>query len=953
MYLLNVETLQLEEFLTAPPPYAILSHTWISSHDEVLFRDIRTGNLGTLGKDAGLRKVRGCCEQATRDGLAYVWIDSCCIDKADLTELSEAIYSMFRWYQNAVVCYAYLVDLPPVGDAITVEDQDDFFKKSRWFTRGWTLQELLAPSHLCFFDESWTPFATKTEMADTIEEITGIPQRYLFNSLSLNTASVAQRMSWAAKRSTTRPEDRAYSLLGLFGVTMQLIYGMGGRGAFVLLQRTILEQFRDSSVFAWGLSRQTSSATASNPLLQTTDAQRTHGIASDGIWASSPSDYEHCGNIVVRQGVPLNISHPTGGLLSMELSLSNVLHANPLYGLLDCGPKEDPKALVGVPLKKKAGSVPEAYIRPRLCSPMIIPVLSLPLRLPSHKIQVLTEPSADEDAPLNENWLTLKYEEGSLFLVDTHPSTHWEGNKAKVPLASNTTSAILYAARLRCPGEEERDLLVFIELVPEDTQFRLHCHLMTHALLQPWDLALHSFGLMRPAALGLQRACIGAHTLVARIATPVHGNAFNITINRSLAVRRVAAISADMEVDHTQRKVTLFRLLMDEPTWPESVASRPREAAEDGRVANHMRLIGLLEERERYLWFTNLGTREELLRRIDKLEPETGPGNWLETHIMKSQSDPNSSSEPLIPIFWAIEHGFQSMARLLVEKSPAVLDTVDSNGLTPLQAAAGRGMLWLVRIFLRKGGANVNATNGLAMATGFGHEAVVRLLLEAGADVRAKDNEGWVPLAVASRFGHVAIARLLIEAGADVGSPHNMPLSLACEFGYEANVQLLVENGADVNTVDSTGLLPLTVAAQEGQTAVVQLLIKSGVDVNKEDATGHLPLTVAAQAGHTEIVQRLIEGGAEVDKEDATGRLPLTVATQAGHTEIVQRLIEGGALVDKEDATGHLPLTVAAVAAQAGHTETVQRLIRAAWCRRASGRSARHDAVANCGRPGQ
>ena len=140
----------LETFRGTIPPYAILSHTWGGDDDEVTFKDIMDG----VGENkAGYQKLVFCGGQAKSDGLSYFWVDTCCIDKSNTTELSKAINSMFRWYQNAERCYAYLSDVSlrtQTGQATDVELESSF-RNSRWFKRGWTLQELLAPKIVEFY----------------------------------------------------------------------------------------------------------------------------------------------------------------------------------------------------------------------------------------------------------------------------------------------------------------------------------------------------------------------------------------------------------------------------------------------------------------------------------------------------------------------------------------------------------------------------------------------------------------------------------------------------------------------------------------------------------------------------------------------------------------------------------------------------------------------------------
>ena len=194
------------------------------------------------------KKVQRACEIARRDGYAYIWIDSCCIDKASSSELSEAINSMWTWYHCAQVCYAFLPDVPSVED---VRAEDSRFRNSLWFKRGWTLQELIAPLVVVFLSQDWEGLGTKHGLADVIYEITSIDHRILTHEKALSDESVAERMRWASGRQTTRVEDQAYSLLGIFEIKMPTLYGEG-EYAFRRLQEAILLRIPDQSLFAWG-----------------------------------------------------------------------------------------------------------------------------------------------------------------------------------------------------------------------------------------------------------------------------------------------------------------------------------------------------------------------------------------------------------------------------------------------------------------------------------------------------------------------------------------------------------------------------------------------------------------------------------------------------------------------------------------------------------------------------
>jgi hypothetical protein len=233
----NNGDLSLTEFFeSAIPKYAILSHRWGS--EEATFKDLADG---TSKNKAGYGKIQFCGEQARRDKLHYFWVDTCCIDKSNSTELAEAINSMFRWYRDATKCYVYLPDVSrPRTDSADGSNKawESTFRKSEWFTRGWTLQELVAPASVDFFSKEGELLGNKASLERHICERTGIPVNALRGSL-LSDFSVAERMSWAASRETYRQEDKAYSLLGIFDVNMPLIYSEGKDKAMNRLREEI------------------------------------------------------------------------------------------------------------------------------------------------------------------------------------------------------------------------------------------------------------------------------------------------------------------------------------------------------------------------------------------------------------------------------------------------------------------------------------------------------------------------------------------------------------------------------------------------------------------------------------------------------------------------------------------------------------------------------------------
>lgn len=262
MRLINTRTLELRQFNeNNRPRYAILSHRWWDREEVTLQQ---WNEAKTYSSRRGYRKIHDFCRKARSDGFEWAWADTCCIDKVSTeNELSEAINSMFKWYQDAGRCYIYLSDV--IYDRVdhesrrSVDHMGSILRESLWFTRGWTLQELIAPKDGVFFDANWKRIGTKSSLAFVLSDITRINIDLLRNKRDLSFFSIAQKMSWAAFRKTTRTEDRAYSLCGLFDIKLPTIYGEGDE-AFRRLQEMLMARSTDQSLFAW-ISCEVSAAT--------------------------------------------------------------------------------------------------------------------------------------------------------------------------------------------------------------------------------------------------------------------------------------------------------------------------------------------------------------------------------------------------------------------------------------------------------------------------------------------------------------------------------------------------------------------------------------------------------------------------------------------------------------------------------------------------------------------
>ncbi|KAI0351922.1 HET-domain-containing protein [Trametes cingulata] len=321
MRLLNTHTGALEwHHDPAMVRYAILSHVWAANGEES-YKDAmrihkhlqRSPAPSAPGSTHAFlsrvsAKIRDCCAYARQDGYDLLWIDSCCIDKSSSAELSEAINSMYQWYEQSTVCYAFLFDVDGREDPRAPGSR---FRTSGWFARGWTLQELIAPLRVVFLSSDWRPLGTLSSLVGVVEEVTGIDRGVLLHQTPLSQISVARRMSWASKRVTTRVEDEAYSLMGIFGVMMPTIYGEG-RAAFRRLQEEILKQAPDQTIFVWGSSLRPSAHPAG--IKSGIDYFTLDNVLprQRNLFASSPRDFADSAD--VEPVSHLSLSEMLGGL---------------------------------------------------------------------------------------------------------------------------------------------------------------------------------------------------------------------------------------------------------------------------------------------------------------------------------------------------------------------------------------------------------------------------------------------------------------------------------------------------------------------------------------------------------------------------------------------------------------------------------------------------------------
>ncbi|KAK4222596.1 hypothetical protein QBC38DRAFT_518820 [Podospora fimiseda] len=422
MRLINVETEKLVSFsLDDAPPYAILSHTWSQNDaDELTVRDILEGTA--KNKTFGYTKLGGF-------------------------ELGEAINSMFKWYQHAAVCYVYLSD-------VKSEDQ---LPASRWFTRGWTLQELIAPSNVKFYASNW----------HFLEAITGIPEEFLHGDGHFLQASVAQRMSWASGRSTKREKEMAYCLLGIFDVSVPILYG--DSHAFAKVQEAIMAKNRDDSIFAWGLEP---TSQASHTLPATSN--------SAGAFAMEPADFGKCGNRLARFSKYAIQQVLYRECLRLHQSLPHTLEDGSTFGLLSCEPEDDSDKVVGIPLiPDPSGSF---FYRPQDASARLFSKSAAARNTSIRPIylQLLHDQPPTIGSIDRRNWFRIRTAGTGLKILEAFPPERLENGMVKTSKDNDGTTERTW---LRLVQQKNRDsaldfvLVLDFQILPDSTP-SAHCHVM-------------------------------------------------------------------------------------------------------------------------------------------------------------------------------------------------------------------------------------------------------------------------------------------------------------------------------------------------------------------------------------------------------------------------------------------------------------------------------------------
>jgi ankyrin repeat protein len=768
--------------------------------------------MNGTGKDKpGYKKIRFCEEQANLDDLQYFWIDTCCIDKRSSAELSEAINSMYRWYRDANVCYAYLADVPSKTK----------FQGSRWFSRGWTLQELLAPSEVIFFDEEWRNLGTRKNLRQSVSSCTSIPEGILAGSDDIERTSIAQRMSWASKRETKRLEDRAYCLMGIFGINMPLLYGEGER-AFLRLQEEIMKISDDHSLFAWR------SSDNRGGLLATSAASF---MDSRNIVQSNSFDAFNSPLTMSSRGIYLEVRFMGRGRQGLGLAI------------LHCKERGGGDKLIAIYIKDLFLTM-EKFSRVRSEEFEMFDRRKFRLsQYPTRRICIQTG-----------RLISKNLQDCDAIAPDIYPD-----DALKNLMSFGEPKSLL---RTAAKGLEE---VVWLLLTRNDMEVSFEDEhgltALTHAVLG---------GHTTVVRILLARSNVETDLKDNHGLTPLWWAAWMKNEALVKVLLKSGKIDADSRNKDDQTLLSwaaekghkaIVNMLLDEGADLESrdvYGQTPLSwAARKGckAVVNMLLDQGAdLESRDKYgqtplLWACQYENKAVADLLLDK---STG---------LKSKDKDYDQDQLLV----AAKYGHEEIVKLLLRKGEADVNFKDMRGRTPLLWAAFGGYLTIFECLLqKKADVNVSAVGytgqrtALQAAAEGGHLAIVNRLLQENATVNAgaARSGGRTALQAAAAGGHLTVVERLLQEKADVHLPRAnfdgiTALEAAAAGGHLTIVERLLQKKAFNNTA-------LKMAAAEGHLAVVERLLQQKIYVNASDPDiGRAALQAAAEGGHLAIVERL------------------------------------------------------------------------------------------------
>ncbi|RYO53180.1 hypothetical protein AA0113_g9296, partial [Alternaria arborescens] len=889
------------------PPYAILSHTW--GEQEVVFDDLK--DIVDAQRKEGYRKIRFCAQQAKRDGLDYFWVDTCCIDKANNTELSRAINSMFRWYQNAKRCYVFLSD---VANDTSEIDSKLALKQSRWFKRGWTLQELLAPRSVEFFSEEGERLGDKKSLQHLIHEVTGIPIEALSGS-DLSEFDVAKRFSWAANRQTTEEEDGAYCLFGIFGVHLPLIYGEGKDNALERLRSAaILKHKGRSQDQEEKLGKIRSWLSAPDP---STNYHKAHKQrqAETGVWLLEGEQFtrwrERAASRLWLYGIPgcgktILSSTIIEHLLQYCHDDTSMVMAYFYFDFNDTQ-KQDPelmlRSLLCQLLQSSVGILKGVDALFSSCeNGKRQPPLHMLLEVTRQAMQEFTQVYVILDA-LDE--CTQRSE-----LMDMLETVaRWQLDNLHLLMTSRKERDI--ETCLESYVREEDTVCLQRDVVDQDIQRYVQQRLRDKKSLAKWT---KDAAISQEVEDALMRGAHGMYVFNQFFTKPkltIVRVSMGLMLRNSLATlpqtldqtydRILTAISKE-DCVYAMRilqwltfsarplsvtevaEVVAIDVARDLAFNRDEVLVDPLEALdicsslvtitkneEDGRLGSTQQIIALAHYSvQEYLVSDRIRQGSAKQYSMQEAACQSAITRGSLKYLMQLQQP---LEEETLQVFALARYSAEFWSSHL-QKTGDEMEQVSQLTMGLLTREEPAYLNWL-RLHdpdrpweepnLEKSDDNIPMPLYYAALLGF--STVTRLLLDAGAEVNAEGGHFGNALQAASYRGHEQVVKTLLDAGAEVnaqGGEFGNTLYAASYRGHEQVARMLLDAGAEVNAQGGQFGNALQAASYGGYEQVVKMLLDQGAEVNAQGGEYGNALQVASEGGHEQIVKTLLNAGAEV-----------------------------------------------------------------------------------------
>ncbi|KAF2823360.1 hypothetical protein CC86DRAFT_396160 [Ophiobolus disseminans] len=923
------------------PSYAILSHTW--GGQEATFRDLRNySNLEEVDTKVkeGYRKIFFCAQQAMHDNLDYFWVDTCCIDKTNSQELQEAINSMFRWYQNAKKCYVYLPDVEyntPDADSELGRRWKPAFRKSKWFTRGWTLQELLAPALVAFYSKEGDLLGDKQSLKDTIHEITGIPVEALLGK-EVSNFSVSERFSWAHNRQTTRPEDGAYCLLGIFGIHLPLIYSEGRANALKRLEKEIRESFEQVASIPVNnidarsrkqeerLGEICSWLSAPDP---STNYHKAHKQrqAETGLWLLESAKYAKwkesaasrlwlygipgCGKTILSSTVIEHLLQHCDKDISMVTAyfyfdFNNIQKQNPVLML---------RSLL-CQLLRRAVMIPKGV-------DVLFSSCENGQRKPSlHALLDVTRQVAQEFAHVYVVLDALDECSQRSELMDMlEIVAGWQLDNLHLLMTSRKERDI--ETSLQGYVREEDTVCLQRDVVDKDIQRYVQQQLSEKKNLVKWnkDAAIRQEiqAALMHGARGMFRWAVCQLNMLGEC--------------RNLAMLRESLATLPETLDKTydrilcaiSRKDCKYAMRMLQwltfsarPLSVEEIAEVVAiDMARDPAFDRNEVLVDPLEALDICSSLVTITTKETdggsgSAQQIITLAHYSVQEYLVSERIKQGSAKQYSMHEA--ECHSAIMQG--SLKYLMQLQQPLLEKVLDASALAKYSAK-----FWSSH--LQKTGDKMEQASQLAMSLMAREEPAylnwIRLhnpdIPWNASSLEKGLNSIPMPLYYAALLGLSTITRLLLEKGANVdaqGGGYGNALQAASEGGHEQIVKTLLDKGANVNAQGGHYGNALPAASLEGHEQIVKTLLDKGADVNAQgghygnalqaaSARGHEQ--AASARGHEQVVKTLLDKGADINAQGGNYGNALQAASARGHEQIVKTLLNAGAHQHQEVST--------------------------------------------------